>query len=64
MPWRLVKESMTINKMPNKKTLEAYLDGLNGYPKVIFDSSKGEFEWTLKTDEPDNDSLLYRQLSR
>jgi len=33
-----------IKKMPSKKMLEEFLDGLNKVPTVIFDTDKGRFE--------------------
>lgn len=36
---------MKIKKMPNKETLEEFLEGFSKNPKVIFNNKKGEFEW-------------------
>ena len=44
---------MKINKMPDKKTLEDYLDGSNGEVKVMFDIEKGEFHY-IKHDQTNN----------
>lgn len=34
-----------IKKMPDKKTLEAFIKGMSGDPQVYFDVNKGEFIW-------------------
>lgn len=39
---------MLIKKMPDKETLEAYLEGLHGNVIVYFDTEKGEFIWCDK----------------
>lgn len=36
---------MKIKKMPNKKTLEDFLNGTHGNPKVYFDKIKGVFRY-------------------
>lgn len=35
----------TIKVMPDKKKLEAFLDGFSGPVKVYFNAEKGEFAW-------------------
>lgn len=34
--------------MPDRQTLEEYLEGSSKTPNVIFDHEKGEFVWTVK----------------
>jgi hypothetical protein len=36
-----------IKKMPDKETLEAYLEGSHGSVKVVFNLLKGVFEWVV-----------------
>lgn len=42
-----------IKKMPDQATLEAFLEGMSGSVKVIFDINKGEFEWLDPSQKPD-----------
>lgn len=39
------KEKREIKKMPNKETLEAFINGLHGGVRVSFNVEKGVFEW-------------------
>lgn len=38
-------DNSLIKKMPNRKTLEAFVEGMSGDSKVYFDTEKGEFIW-------------------
>jgi len=38
-------DERVINKMPDKKTLQEYINGLHRRSKVVFNLEKGEFEW-------------------
>ena len=42
-----------IKKMPDRETLEAFVEGHYESPKVIFDKDAGSFRW-LKNDRPIN----------
>lgn len=37
-----------IKQMPDKHTLEAFLKGMYGDLKVVFNQKKGRFEWLQK----------------
>jgi hypothetical protein len=43
---------MTIKKMPSKKTLEKFLDGMHHQVGVYFDYEKGEFVDEAKRNNP------------
>lgn len=38
-------ETSLVKKMPTRKTLEAFVEGMSGESKVYFDTEKGEFIW-------------------
>ena len=38
-------ERIKLNIMPDKETLEEFLNGMHQVPKVIFNIEKGELEW-------------------
>jgi len=40
-----------IKKMPSKKTLEKFLEGMSGNPTVVFNVEKGEFEILVPEDK-------------
>jgi len=44
-----IKED-TIKVMPDKETLEAFMEGMHGDVKVVFNSKTGEFEWLIPRD--------------
>jgi len=41
-----------INKMPDKETLEEFVQGLHGTSEVVFNIEKGEFEWNPPRSTP------------
>lgn len=49
------KERREIKKMPDKETLEAYLEGACGPTRVSFNIEKGEFEWLVSREEKEED---------
>lgn len=40
----IIKERITIKEMPDRKTLEEFLEGSHGTPTVIFNKDEGRFE--------------------
>lgn len=41
------RPKIELKKMPDKETLEEFLNGMHQSPKVIFNIEKGELEWVV-----------------
>lgn len=39
-----MKERIFLNRVPAKRTIEEFLEGLDGEPTVVFNKEKGSFE--------------------
>lgn len=44
------RDRRILKKMPDRETLEEFLNGFSGSPKVVFNIEKGELEWTTPRD--------------
>jgi len=40
-----------IKVMPDKETLEAFMEGMNGHVVVSFNLDKGQFEWLIHRED-------------
>lgn len=48
------RPKIELKKMPDKETLEEFLNGMHSTPKVVFNIETGELEWIDKNDRPIN----------
>jgi hypothetical protein len=46
----MIEREPVIRKMPDQKTLEAFVKGMSGKVTVVFNSKTGEFETVKKVD--------------
>lgn len=49
---KLIPKKKIIKEMPDRQTLEAYIDGLEGKVQVIFNIDEGKFEWVVPRPDP------------
>ena len=46
------RQTTKIKQMPDRETLEAFVEGFDGSPKVIFNIELGLFEWIVPRPDP------------